>query len=49
MEEHDNISEHLAKMSGCVQLLSDLGYGIPDELVIDRVLLSLPLAIRMLS
>ena len=29
-------------MFGSVQLLKDLGYEIPEELVIDRVLLSLP-------
>ena len=42
MEEHGNISEHLANMYGSVQLLKDLGCEIPEELVIDRVLLSLP-------
>ena len=42
MEENGNISEHLAKFFGCVQLLSDLGSVIPEEVVIDRVLISLP-------
>ena len=44
MEEHSNVSEHVVKMSGYVQLLNDLDCKIPDELVIDRVLQSLPLA-----
>ena len=42
MEEHGNISEHLAKLFGCARLLSDLGSVIPEELVIDRALISLP-------
>ena len=42
MEEHDNIRDHLAKMFDNVQLLSDLGNVILEELAIDRVLLSLP-------
>ena len=42
MEEHGNISEHLAKLFGCARLLSDLGSVIPEEVVIDRALISLP-------
>ena len=46
MEEHSSVSEHVVKMSGYVQRMNALEYKIPDELVIDRVLQSLPLALR---
>ena len=42
MEEHDSIVEHVAKMSDYIQRLIAQGPEIPDELVIDRVLHSLP-------
>ena len=46
MEEHSSISEHVVKMSGYVQRLNALDCQILDELAIDRVLQSLPLATR---
>jgi hypothetical protein len=49
MDEHSNVSEHVVKMYGYVQCLKALECKIPDKLVIDRVLQSLPLAIRDLS
>ena len=48
MEEHSSISEHVVKMSGYVKRLNALDCKIPEELAIDRVLHSLPLAIRAL-
>ena len=48
MEEHSSVSEHVVKMSGYVQRLNALECKIPDELAIDRVLQSLPLATRAL-
>ena len=42
MEEHNNVSEHVVKMSSYVQRLNDLDCKIPDDLAIDRVLQSLP-------
>jgi hypothetical protein len=42
MDEHNSVSEHVVKMSGYVQCLNALECQIPDELVIDRVLQSLP-------
>jgi hypothetical protein len=48
MEEHSNVSEHVVKMSGYVQRLEALECKIPDELAIDRVLQSLPLATNRL-
>ena len=47
MEEHISVSEHVVKMSGYVQRLNALECQIPDELAIDRVLQSLPLATRV--
>src|SRR4051794_12557525 len=44
MEEHNSVSEHVVKMSGYVQRLKTLEYQIPDELTIDRVVQSMPLA-----
>jgi hypothetical protein len=49
MDEHSSMSEHVVKMSGYVQRLNALECEIPDELAIDRVLQSLPLAIKDLS
>jgi hypothetical protein len=49
MEEHNSVSEHVFKMSGYVQRLNALKSQISDELAIDRMLQSLPLAIRDLS
>jgi hypothetical protein len=46
MDEHSCVSEHIVKMSGYVQRLNALECQIPDELAIDRVLQSLPLAIK---
>ena len=48
MEEHNSISEHVVKMSGFVKSLNTLDCKILEELAIDRVLHSLPLAIRAL-
>src|ERR1041385_4004641 len=42
MDEHSSVSEHVVKMSGDVQRLNALECQIPDELVVDRVLQSLP-------
>jgi hypothetical protein len=49
MDEHSSVSEHVVKMSSYVQRLNALECKILDELVIDRVLQSLLLAIRDLS
>ena len=48
MDEHGSVSENIVKMSGYVQRLNALGCQIPDELAIDRVLQSLPLATKAL-
>jgi hypothetical protein len=45
MDEHNSVSEHVVKMSGYVQCLNALECQILDELAIDMVLQSLPLAI----
>ena len=42
MEENSSVSEHVLKMSGYADRLSQLGIVIPNELGIDRVLQSLP-------
>ena len=42
MEENSSISEHILKMSGYHNHLTQLGIGLPVESVIDRVLQSLP-------
>src|SRR3954465_6972230 len=42
MDEHSSVSEHVVKMSGYVQRLNALECQIPDEIVVDRVLQSLP-------
>ena len=49
MEEHNSVSEHVVKMSGYVQCLNALECKILNELAIDRVLQSLPLATMDLS
>jgi hypothetical protein len=49
MDKHSSVSEHVVKMSGYVQHLNALEYQIRDELAIDRVLQSVPLAIKDLS
>jgi hypothetical protein len=46
MDEHSNVSKHAVKMSGYVQRLNALECQIPNKVAIDRVLQSLPLAIR---
>jgi hypothetical protein len=46
MDEHNSVSGHMVKMSYYVQRLNALECKITDELAIDRVLQSLPLAIR---
>jgi hypothetical protein len=46
MDEHSSVSEHMVKMSGYVQRLNALDDQIPDELAIDRVMQSLPLATK---
>src|SRR3954467_6748414 len=48
MDEHGSVSEHVVKMSGYVQRLNALECQIPDELAVDRVLQSLPLATKSL-
>ena len=42
MEENGSVSEHVLRMSGYADRLSQLGIVIPNELGIDRVLQSLP-------
>ena len=42
MEENSSVSEHILKMSGLHNRLSQLGVTLPDDLVIDRILQSLP-------
>src|SRR3954466_15232400 len=42
MEEHNSVSEHVVTMGGYIQRLIQLGCVIPDELITDRVLQSLP-------
>ena len=42
MEENSSISEHILRMSGLHNRLSQLGVNLPDEAVIDRILQSLP-------
>src|SRR3954470_17464777 len=42
MDEHGSVSEHVVMMSRYVQRLNALECQIPDELVVDRVLRSLP-------
>ena len=42
MEENSSISEHILKMSGYHNHLTQLGVDLPVDCVIDRVLQSLP-------
>ena len=42
MEENSSISEHILRMSGYHNHLTQLGVNLPDDSVIDRVLHSLP-------
>ena len=42
MEENSFVSEHLLRMSGYHNHLTQLGVNLPDDSVIDRVLQSLP-------
>ncbi|XP_044367190.1 uncharacterized protein [Triticum aestivum] len=42
MEENSSVSEHILKMSGLHNRLSQLEINLPDEAVIDRILRSLP-------
>ena len=42
MEENSSISEHILKLSGLHNRLSQLGMNLPDEAVVDRILQSLP-------
>ena len=42
MEENSSISEHILKMFGLHNRLSQLDINLPDEVVIDRILQSLP-------
>ena len=38
MEENDSTSEHVLRMSGYYNHLSQVGVNLPDKIVIDRVL-----------
>ena len=38
MEENSSASEHVLRMSGCYNLLNQLGVNLPDNIVIDIVL-----------
>ena len=42
MEENSSASEHILKMSGYHNHLTQLGVNLPNDSVIDRVLQSLP-------
>src|SRR6266511_2615657 len=42
MEENSSVSEHILRMSGYHNHLTQLGVELPDDCVIDRVLQSLP-------
>ena len=42
MEENSSVSEHILKMSGLHNRLSQLGVNLPDDAVVDRILQSLP-------
>ena len=42
MEENSSVSEHILKISGLHNRLSQLGMNLPDEAVVDRILQSLP-------
>ena len=38
MEENSSVSEHILRMSGLHNRLSQLGVNLPDDAVIDRIL-----------
>ena len=42
MEENSSVSEHILKMSGLHNRLTQLGVNLPDDAVIGRILQSLP-------
>ena len=42
MEENSSVNEHILKMSGLHIRLSQLDINLPDEVVIDKILQSLP-------
>ena len=42
MEENSSVSEHILKMFGLHNCLSQLGVNLPDDAVVDRILQSLP-------
>ena len=42
MEENSSVSEHILRMSGYHNHLTQLGVNLPDDSVIDRILQSLP-------
>src|SRR3954466_10624487 len=42
MEENSSVNEHILKMSGYNNHLTQLGVNLPDDSVIDRILQSLP-------
>ena len=42
MEENSSVSEHILRMSGYHNHLTQLGVNIPDDSIIDRVLQSQP-------
>ena len=41
MEENSSASEHVLRMSGYYNRLNQVGFNLPDKIVIDRVLQSL--------
>ena len=42
MEDNSSVSEHILRMSGYHNHLTQLGVNLPDDYVIDKVLQSLP-------
>ena len=42
MEENSSVSEHILRMTGYHNHLTQLGANLPEDCVIDRVLQSLP-------
>ena len=42
MEENSSVSEHILKLSGLHNRLSQLGINLPDDAVVDKILQSLP-------
>ena len=47
MEENSSVNEHILRMSGYHNHLTQLGVNLPDDSVIDRVLQSLPPSYKM--